>query len=395
MLTFRKAVIIAAFILTFLYLFSSSHSSSSRQEGPEPGGDADAAKVVRPAVTKAASPPTVRLRPTNGVAPPNSADAPPQPNTPSTSPAQKPLHAAGRSLLDRLQYQYPYEPSGKFPGYIWQTWRVAPGSGTFDEKLRTPEASWTEKHPGMVHEVVTDELEPQLIDYLYASVPEVVAAYHALPVPVLRADFFRYLILLARGGVYSDIDTKALKSAADWLPASVPPSSVGLVVGIEADPDRPDWADWYSRRVQFCQWTLQAKPGHPALRSIVAQITEDTLRMRDAGLLRTGGRMDKSIVEFTGPARWTDTVFAYFNNPRYFRVDPTGPARNISWEDFTGITAPKRVGDVVVLPITSFSPGVGQMGAQDTNDPMAFVEHSFEGKALLPSSLLALQRTPD
>ena len=39
----------------------------------------------------------------------------------------------------------------------------------------------------------------------------------------------------------------------------------------------------------------------------------------------------------------------------------------------------KRVGDVVVLPITSFSPGVGQMGAEDYESPMAFVKHEFEG----------------
>ena len=300
-----------------------------------------------------------------------------KPVKPGGSSMQKPLHPTGKTLLERLQYQFPYDPNGKFPGYIWQTWRVSPASGAFDENLRTPEASWTEKHPNFVHEVVTDELEPNLIKYLYASLPEVVEAYHALPIPVLRADFFRYLILLARGGIYSDIDTKALKSAAEWLPASVHPSTVGLIVGIEADPDREDWATWYSRRIQFCQWTLQAKVGHPALRSIVAQITEDALRMKRAGLL-SPHRMDKTIMEFTGPARWTDTVFAYFNNPRYFRIDQG--AQNITWEHFTGINIPKRVGDVVVLPITSFSPGVGQMSAGELDDPMAFVEHQFEGK---------------
>jgi alpha 1,6-mannosyltransferase len=38
------------------------------------------------------------------------------------------------------------------------------------------------------------------------------------------------------------------------------------------------------------------------------------------------------------------------------------------------------VGDVLVLPITSFSPGVGQMGAKEYDDPMAFVKHDFEGE---------------
>jgi len=53
------------------------------------------------------------------------------------------------------------------------------------------------------------------------------------------------------------------------------------------------------------------------------------------------------------------------------------------------MTAAKKIGDVVVLPITSFSPGVQQMGAKDYDDPMAFVKHEFEGIDM-PSSAIAL-----
>ena len=213
--------------------------------------------------------------------------------------------------------------------------------------------------------------------HLYASVPDVIEAYEALPLPVLKADFFRYLILLARGGIYTDIDTTALQSTTDWLPEELPRSSIGLVVGIEADPDRDDWKDWYSRRIQFCQWTIQAKPGHPVLVDIVATITEDTLQMKKKGILNRS-KLPKSIVEFTGPAVWTDAIFSYLNNPTYFNI---ADGRNVSWESFTGIEAAKKIGDVVVLPITSFSPGVQQMGAKEPDDPMAFVKHEFEGKA--------------
>jgi len=238
------------------------------------------------------------------------------------------------------------------------------------------EASWSEKHPGFVHEVVTDEAALHLINYLYASVPEVLEAYKSLPVPVLKADFFRYLILLARGGIYSDIDTQALKPTTEWLPDGFDRATIGLIVGIEADPDRPDWQQWYSRRIQFCQWTIQAKPGHPVLRDIVATITDETLRMKSERLLKAG-ELPKSIVEFTGPAIWTDAVFSYFNNPSFF--DYGSKSTNISYSDFFGIKEHRKVGDVIVLPITSFSPGVEQMGAQNVNDPMAFVKHDFEG----------------
>ena len=199
-------------------------------------------------------------------------------------------------------------------------------------------------------------------------------AYQALPLNILKADFFRYLILLARGGVYSDIDTSALRPATEWLPNSFKVNQVGLVIGIEADPDRPDWKDWYSRRIQFCQWTIQSKPGHPVLREIVANITESTLKLKKAGKLSI---KHTDVVEFTGPAIWTDTIFGFFNNPKYY--DSSEEKRIIDWRVFTGMNRPKQLGDVVVLPITSFSPGVGHSGAGEVEDPQAFVFHNFEG----------------
>jgi alpha 1,6-mannosyltransferase len=200
----------------------------------------------------------------------------------------------------------------------------------------------------------------------------VVEAYDSLRLPVLKADFFRYLILLARGGIYSDIDTTALQSAVDWVPEKIPLSSLGLVVGIEADPDRVDWNIWYSRRIQFCQWTIQAKPGHPVLRETVAHITEEALRRKREKI------KDDSVIEFTGPALWTDKIFEYLNNEQYF--DMSTSKGNITWREFTNMKDIKKVGDVVVLPITSFSPGVGQMGAGEPDDPLAFVQHDFDGK---------------
>jgi alpha 1,6-mannosyltransferase len=280
------------------------------------------------------------------------------------------------TLYDKLAYQYPYDVETKFPAYIWQTWKYTPANGEFT--FREQEATWTEQHPGFIHEVITDQVAVHLLRLLYASVPEVLEAYEALPLPVLKADFFRYLILLARGGIYSDIDTYAIRSATEWIPDSVPHEAVGLVIGIEADPDRPDWKDWYSRRIQFCQWTIQSKPGHPILREVVTRITKETLERKRRGELKKV--VDKNVIEFTGPALWTDVIFEYFNDDRYF--DMSHSAGLIDYKNFTGMDTPKRVGDVIVLPITSFSPGVQQMGAKEYDDPMAFVKHDFEGMSL-------------
>lgn len=370
MLTFKRALIAAAFLLTALFFLTRSSPSPEASIRQTAGDEARQGSSAR---DKGAAPPPPK---TNGRK--KLPDIVPVVVAPKSGSGQALIQDLSRApLRDKLAYQFPYDIETKFPAYIWQTWKYTPASGAFEEKFRTAEASWSEMHPGFIHEVITDDVAVHLLRHLYAAVPEVLEAYAALPLPVLKADFFRYLILLARGGIYSDIDTYAIRSALEWLPASVPREAVGLIIGIEADPDRPDWADWYSRRIQFCQWTIQAKAGHPVLREVVANITQLTLDKKAAGQLRSV--KDKNVIEFTGPAVWTDTIFEYMNDERYF--DMATGSGNITWKDFSGMSSPKKVGDVVVLPITSFSPGVGQMGAGEYDDPMAFVKHDFEGEA--------------
>jgi alpha 1,6-mannosyltransferase len=364
MLTYRRAFAAAIFLVTVIYLITRSHTSTKDSQFLILAGEDSTENLVRE-------------RTKIGYAPPASTDSGRTKTSSKKLKAQQALQDISyASLPEKLAYQFPYDVEAKFPAYIWQTWRYTPASGDFGEAFRPAEASWSELHPGFIHEVITDQVAVHLLRHLYTSIPEVLEAYEALPLPVLKADLFRYLILLARGGIYSDIDTFALKSASEWLPENVPREAIGLVVGIEADPDRPDWADWYSRRIQFCQWTIQAKPGHPVLRDVVSNITLQTLQSKREGKLKSFNIND--VVGFTGPALWTDTIFDYLNDERYFDMS-TGNG-NISWRDFTGATAAKKVGDVVVLPITSFSPGVQQMGAGEDDDPMAFVKHEFEGK---------------
>ncbi|KAH0559174.1 hypothetical protein GP486_004287 [Trichoglossum hirsutum] len=376
MLTFRKALLASLFVFAVIYFLRSSHDPSpldvqaSKDLLPDLKNENQNAASTRTALdSHGAAIPSDPISDSSisRIARPGSAG--------KGSSGQQALSSADRSLRARLAYQYPYDIETPFPAYIWQTWKTTPASGDFPENYRPGEASWTGKHPGFIHEVITDQVAVHLIKHLYASVPEVVDAYDSLQLPILKADFFRYLILLARGGIYSDIDTTALKSVVDWIPESIPQPSFGLVVGIEADPDRDDWEKWYSRRIQFCQWTIQSKPGHPVLVDIVAHITEEALK-------RKREKIDShNVVEFTGPALWTDKIFDYLNNEKYF--DMSTSKGNITWKEFTGMKNIKKVGDVVVLPITSFSPGVAQMGAGEPDDPLAFVQHDFDGENFL------------
>ncbi|KAI8938165.1 hypothetical protein NX059_005830 [Plenodomus lindquistii] len=377
MLTFKKALVLSLACLTLFFMFKSHHSSTATPNYRNANDMPRPTAWVNPLLKEAEKEAANKAQSTGNKI--NEAFNLPD-SAPKKPKAQIPMdQLRHRPLKEQLEYQFPYDVDSKTPAYIWQTWKYTPAQGEFEEMFREPEASWSIQHPTFVHEVITDNVAMFLIRHLYASVPEILEAYDALPVPVLKADFFRYLILLARGGIYSDIDTIALKPAADWIPSDVAANSYGMVIGIEADPDRPDWHEWYSRRIQFCQWTIQSKPGHPILVDIVANITQETLMRKKAGTLT---KDTKGIIEFTGPAVWTDTIFNYFNNPEFF--DMSSSKGNITWENFTGMKAPKKVGDVIVLPITSFSPGIKTMGAGEKEDPMAFVQHQFEGELPVP-----------
>lgn len=387
MLTYRRAIFVALGLITIFLLIRSQqqpskpsihdHQFKSAEQLPRP-------TLHLPTGGSASSTPTSAPSSSNDYAS-SSSDRRPRPQIPLSE-------LSGKPLRSQLALRFPYDVTAKFPAYIWQTWKVSPASGDFPEEFRDFEISWTVQHPGFVHEVITDDAAIHILRHLYSGIPSVVTAYESLPLPVLKADFFRYLILLARGGIYTDIDTTALKPAFQWVPDSVDRASYGLIIGIEADPDREDWADWYARRIQFCQWTIQSKPGHPILREIVANITEEVLARKAAGtLVRQRTEKDDGVMELTGPGIWTDKIFEYFNDAEYFDIEKSKvEGGNITWQHFTGMTAAKKVGDVVVLPITSFSPGVQQMGAEEPDHPMAFVHHQFEGEFEEPLRMFLL-----
>lgn len=275
------------------------------------------------------------------------------------------------TLREKLAFLFPYDQSRKFPAYIWQSWKYGLNDERFGEKFKEGELQWAVKNPGFVHELFNDDTSSAIIHHLYVLIPEIVEAYEVLPSIILKMDFFRYLILLARGGIYADVDTLPLQPVPNWIPENVSPNEIGMIIGIESDPDTPDWRKTYARRLQFCQWVIQAKPGHPILREIVAKITELTLQKKKQGDLEINDNLD--IMKWTGAGIWTDVIFTYFND--YVQ---SGIYSKITWKDFTKLEVPKLISDVLVLPITSFSPGIGTMGAKDEDHPLAFVKHYFE-----------------
>ncbi|CAR29462.1 hypothetical protein ZYGR_0AD01440 [Zygosaccharomyces rouxii] len=384
-----------------------------------------------------------------------------------------------KDLREQLVMAFPYEPEKPIPRRIWQTWKVKEDSLDFPASFRSYQRDWTEAATlqGFEYMLVPDDNIEAFLQNLYGELPLVLKAFKEMPKNILKADFLRYLLLYARGGIYSDMDTFPLKPLNKWPSVDreklktfketrkpVPYKGFkseevvaqnerepGLVIGIEADPDRTDWSDWFARRIQFCQWTIQSKPGHPVLRELILNITATTLysvssvkktaeelidkthkndynvnyrdkRARDSHYDHDETKTDKNvdgsdIMNWTGPGIFSDMVMQYLNNLIQNNndvlllngniytpttVDPAEAAaqdengvstkkfyrkiiesllvnRHIPWEFFTLITEPITVDDLMILPITSFSPDVGQMNAKGMDDEMALVKHQFEG----------------
>jgi mannan polymerase II complex HOC1 subunit len=301
----------------------------------------------------------------------------------------------GLSLREKLAFIYPYDEYKKFPAYIWQSWKYGLNDDRFGQEYKRGEEQWARLNPEFVHELFNDDTANAIIRYLYKNLPEVIKAYELMPHIILKVDFFKYLILFAKGGVYADVDTSPLLPVPNWIPENVDPSELGMIIGIESDPVSQDWKNYYTRRLQFGNWVIQAKPGHPILREMIATITDQTLLRHQTGDLQLfgktqdGNNMALQIMDWTGDGIWTDVILKYFNDYVLSRI-----YTKVTWKDFKNMEVPKLVSDVLVLPINSFSAGGSKSDNElplnsvhgDAEHPLAFVEH-YRGNLYLEKNI--------
>ncbi|WVQ72773.1 hypothetical protein IAR50_002333 [Cryptococcus sp. DSM 104548] len=202
---------------------------------------------------------------------------------------------------------------------------------------------------------------------------------------VVRADLFRYLILLINGGVYTDTDTASVLPLERWgishdthqtdpllrtlphlvsllssssSPSSPPPpppedeTEPNLIVAIEVDAPATN-AKWqkqtFARGLQVVQWTIVGKRGHPVFLDVVGHALGwgEKVRIDEQRGKRTGEaereKKDGEILEWSGPGAFTDAVFRYLLVRYGFHP-----------EEASGLKKPLRVGDVVLMPVNSF-----------------------------------------
>ncbi|CAE6525282.1 unnamed protein product [Rhizoctonia solani] len=243
--------------------------------------------------------------------------------------------------------------------------------------------------PGYTHWFFNDESADKWVRDVFGGT-EIEKIWDVFGPGIKRSDLLRYLLVMTEGGIYSDMDTLRLKNLDRWGHGAKyqGPVSKGLpsvFVGIEADVGtRSDWHKWWPRPLQIVQWTFAAAPLHPVLIDTVRRVHYVTAvaeahkaknETSDADskehwvggeLLRDDGTV--SIMEWTGPGVFTDSVIRYL-----------AAEHNMTWAALKNLRKPLRIRDAVVLPVTGFSPGVGMFGAGETTNEEAMVQHLFAG----------------
>ena len=256
-----------------------------------------------------------------------------------------------------------------FPKKIWQTSKMSPAGLEDDDRKAI--LSWVKINQKHRYEIVTQHSAESYVRDKYAHKPDIVEIFMDLQDPILRADLIRYLVLLEDGGVYSDIDTMSLKPIEDWVPA-IYQKDANLVIGIEYDSlGGGRWVDW-TLDLQFATWAMLAKPRHPFLEITIEKVIERLkgLALKQERALSQIKPNFHEVLDTTGPALFTEAVFeglSYITGTKF-------EASNIS-----GLTEPRLVGDVLILPINAFGSGQAHSNSGSADSDSALVQHLFKG----------------
>jgi len=147
--------------------------------------------------------------------------------------------------------------------------------------------------PGYQYEFYDDKRVEEFLLSDYG--PNVHKLYKRIAIGAAKADFFRYALLLKRGGVYLDVDSKVTRN----LDELIQPDDTAIIAP-EGNPG------------MYVQWALVYAPGHPFL--------EATLNKVMANI--EGNRFPHDVHKMTGPSAYSEAIdecLAKKGNPVLYR----------------------------------------------------------------------------
>lgn len=153
------------------------------------------------------------------------------------------------------------------PRILHQTWKSKPlstnpsASSPFPSRLEKYCDSWKRFNPNIEYRFYDDA---DCLAFVHAEFPELADLYERLPLPILRADLFRYLVVYRTGGIYADVDMECFKSFDQFF------SFDDAVFSVEFELDSNAQRDCNFRHpYQIANCIFASEAGHPFLRAVI------------------------------------------------------------------------------------------------------------------------------
>jgi len=160
------------------------------------------------------------------------------------------------------------------PKVVYQSWYTRSFHPIVEQKLET----MRRLNPGYRFVLYTDEEMDAFVNKEFPG--EIADCYNRLNIIVAKVDFWRYLILYKKGGIYLDIDSAIISRLDSFIR-----EDDRAIISREGNPG------------VFLQWGLMFEAGHPILKSII-----------DECIQNIESRTYTHIPEVVGPVAFTRAI---------------------------------------------------------------------------------------
>ncbi|KAK8094225.1 Initiation-specific alpha-1-6-mannosyltransferase 2 [Apiospora hydei] len=247
------------------------------------------------------------------------------------------------------------------PRQIWQVLLPVPDSVHAKGIWEAHDHSWLHMNPDYTYTRISTEGALAFIDEHFPGRSDILETFRDIQNPGMKSDLLRYLVLLADGGIYTDMDTTAVRPINEWVPKQYR-DSARILVGIERDIRDEEDQKWFVYPIQFAQWTIGATPHHPIMEDLVDSVLR-SIQLDTEKYKTTVDKLDLSnqeLVDTTGPTVWTSAVWRHMQEQEPGLTD----MRNLSF-----LQEPTLYGDVLLFPINSFGSGQAHSGSLTSWQP--------------------------
>ncbi|PHH91584.1 hypothetical protein CDD83_11120 [Cordyceps sp. RAO-2017] len=297
----------------------------------------------------------------------------PESLAPSVLTALTTPHAPETIVAGRIENGRNTKPlTPRLPRKIWQIFFKRPIGNPIEKEVLADAVTWLALNPEYQYVLLGDNKADEFARMESKKHPALPAIMAGLQNMGMKSDLLRYLVLSIEGGVYTDIDTEALKPIDKWIPQQYR-ADAAIVIGVEFDRSPGEPLYDFSRNISFSQWTIAAAPGHELFGFLLGKVVskiEAMAKEQNQPFSHLSIRSE-DVLQTTGPKIWTNSIFEYLQ-----RYEP-----GLQDSDLSGLREPRLIGDVLIYPIDGVAMGVPHSGA--TNDgsipDIALLKHKFLG----------------